>query len=256
MPLITREVRWFFDGRLAAGGAATSAWFAGATAGGQGGEAGRGAQPEEGRAEDGRAGDWRTDRYLLLPDTDEIGVKLRQGRLEIKGRHALIGIQRFGDDLEGEVACWTKWTLAAPEWTINSAAWSAIEGNVTLCVAKLRVLRSVRFGEDGVIAAPAEQGTEPAPLEDSQGGSHGERQWSLQMELARLRVAGADADTHWSLAFEAYPDDPSCCAPFAKAVATLLAGCPARPLGAERSMSYPRWLQRLDPKMIRPGRSP
>jgi hypothetical protein len=251
VPLITREVRWFFDGKLAAGGAATWAWFAGATVEGQGGGADRDAQPDDGRAED-----WRTDRYLLLPDTDEVGVKVRQGRLEIKGRHALIGIQRFGDDLEGEVACWTKWTLAAPERAINSAGWSAIEANVSLCVAKLRVLRSVRFSEDGVIAAPAEQGAEPTLPGDSRGGPQGERQWSLQMELTRIRVAGADADTHWSLAFEAYPDDPSCCAPFVKAVASLLAGCPASPLGAGRSMSYPRWLQRLGPEMIRPGRSP
>jgi hypothetical protein len=247
VPLITREVRWFFDGNLAAGGAATSAWFAAATVGGQEGEAG----PVV-RAEDWRHEDWRTDRYLLLPDADDVGVKLRQGRLEIKGRHSLIGIQRFGDGLEGEVACWTKWTLAAPEWTIGSVAWSAIEAKMSLCVAKLRMLRSMQFSEDGVIAGSVEQGAEPTLPGESQDGLHGERKWSLQMELARIRVAGADADTHWSLAFEAYPDDPSCCAPFAKAVATLLAGCPARPLDAEQSMSYPRWLQRLGPGMICP----
>ena len=239
MPLITREVRWFFDGRLAADGAATVAWFTGG-AGGQEGEAVPVAWPAEWRSED-----WRTDRYLLLPDSDDVGVKLRQGRLDIKGRHSLIGIQRFGDGLEGEVACWTKWTLAVPEWTVNSAAWSAIEANVSLRVAKLRMLRSMRFGEDGVISTPVEQGAEPALPQDSQGESSGKRQWNLQMELARIRLTEADADTHWSLGFEAYPDDPSCCAPFAKAVATLLAGCPARPLVAERSMSYPRWLQRL-----------
>jgi hypothetical protein len=241
VPLITREVRWFFDGTLAADGAATSAWFAG----GQGGEAGPVVRPEDERAED-----WRTDRYLLLPDTDEVGVKLRQGQLEIKGRHFLFGIQRFGDDFEGEVACWTKWTLATPEWASGSAAWSAIDGNVTLGIAKFRVLRSLRFGEDGVIAASAERGAESTQPGGSQGGSHGERQWNLQMELARILVAGVEADTHWSLAFEAYPDDPSCCAPFAKAVATLLAGCPARPLDAESSMSYPRWLQRLGSRMV------
>jgi hypothetical protein len=237
VPLITREVRWFFGGDVAASGAA--AWFAEA-AGGQASEAGRGAQPE-----DGRSDDWRTDQYLLLPDTDEVGVKLRQGQLEIKGRHSLIGIQQFGDEREGEVACWTKWTLTAPEWSI--AVRSAIEGQVSVCIAKLRRLRSVRFNEEGVTAAPAEQGAEPAR---SQGGAPGKRQWSMQMELTRIRVAGADADTHWSLAFEAHPDDPSCHAPFAKTVAALLAGCPARPLGAERSMSYPRWLQRLAFKMI------
>lgn len=249
MPLITREVRWFFDGRLAADGASSLAWFAGG-AGDQDGEAVPVAQPGECHPGEWRSEDWRTDRYLLLPDSDDVGVKLRQGRLEIKGRHSLIGIQRFGDGLEGEVACWTKWTLAAPEWTVDPAAWSAIEANVSLCVAKLRMLRSMRFGEDGVISAPAEQGAEPALPLGLQGGARGKRQWNLQMELARIRLTGAEVDTHWSLAFEAYPDDPFCCAPFAKAVATLLAGCPARPLGAERSMSYPRWLQRLGSKMI------
>jgi hypothetical protein len=214
-----------------------AAWFADAAAWSKGSKAGRSAQPE-----DGRPDDWRTDRYLRLPDTDEVGVKVRQGQLEIKGRHSLIGIQQFGDELEGEVACWTKWTLAAPEWSI--AVRAAIEGKVSVCVAKLRMLRSMRFNEDGVIAASVEQEAEPV---HAQGGK---RQWSLQMELTRIRLAGADTDTHWSLAFEAHPDDPSCRAPFAKAVATLLAGYPARPLAAERSMSYPRWLQRLASKMI------
>jgi hypothetical protein len=243
VPLITREVRWFFDGNLAAGGAATSAWFADVMAERQDSEAGRGAQPE-----DGRADDWRTDRYLLLPDTDEVGVKVRQSQLEIKGRHSLIGVQRFGDEREGEVACWTKWTLAAPELT--STVWSAIEGKVSVCVAKLRMLCSMQFNEDGIIAAPAEQGAEPALPENARDAVGGKRQWSLQMELTRIRLAGSDTDTHWSLAFEAHPDDPSCRAPFAKAVATLLAGCPARPLDAQKSMSYPRWLQRLGAKMI------
>lgn len=226
MPLMTREIRWFFDGSLADTGAATAAWFTQSVARGEKSPA---ISPE----------DWRTDRYLFLPQVDDLGIKLRQDRWEIKGRHALIGIQRFGEGIEGEVACWTKWAIAAPGE--SGGGHSAIAACAIVDIAKQRIRRAARFTQDGAFEIAARQ--ENAAREIDRG---------LHMELTRIRVAGARRDSHWSLGFEAFPDDPSACALFAEAICALLEGCPAKPLSAEGSMSYPRWLQRLGAR-IKPG---
>jgi hypothetical protein len=217
LPLITREVRWFFDGGLDATGAAVADWFAGG---------GAFIRPQDIRRQDWRPEESRTDRYLRLPDADDVGVKLRQGRLELKGCHSRVGIQQFGDGAEGEVSCWTKWAVEAPHGKGGIGIEAAFE---TLSIAKRRVQRIVRFSQEGIVEVPAGQEVE-----------HG-----MHMELTRLSVAGAAEETHWSLGFEAFPDGPSCCAWFAPAVTRLLAGWPAEPLRAENSMSYPRWLQWL-----------
>jgi hypothetical protein len=231
LPLITREVRWFFDGSLAATGAATAAWFAaGAKAAAQAGP--------DSRSQEWRPQEWRTDRYVSLPNADDVGVKLRQGRLEIKGCHSRVGVRRFGDGAEGEVACWTKWTVDAPEWHEREGAsgvWPGLAVSAMLPIAKQRAQRRLALMPEGV--ADVSLGNEV---------EHG-----LHMELTRLRVADAGDDTHWSLGFEAAPDGPVCDAFFVEVVTRLLSGCPSKPLGAENSMSYPRWLQRLGAGNIR-----
>lgn len=223
MPLITREVRWFFDGSVAATGAATAAWFAGAGMGGAG-SANVPVPPQDWPHQD-----WRTDHYLRLPNATDVSMKLRQRRLEIKGCHSFVGVQRFGDGIEGKVGCWTKWAVDPPQRRDGADGGDGLGGLATLRVAKQRVLRKVHFTQDGLVEVPAAQQVDRG----------------LHMELTRLCVNEAPEETHWSLGFEAFPDDPSSCALFAEAVAWLLDGCPAKPLGAENSMAYPRWLQRL-----------
>lgn len=231
MPLITREVRWFFDGSLAATGAATAAWFVGAGRGGAGSIEAR-ISPQDWPYQD-----WRTDHYLRLPNAPDVSVKLRQGRLEIKGCHSFVGVQRFGEGIEGEVGCWTKWAVDPPERVgpqlrgDDADGGHGLGGLATLRVAKQRVVRRVRFTQDGFVEVPAAQQID----------------CGLHMELTRLCVNDAPEETEWTLGFEAFPDDPSCCALFAAAVARLLDGCPAKPLRMENSMAYPRWLQRLGP---------
>ncbi len=225
-PLITREVRWFFDGSLIATNPAVADWFAGAN--------------------DGSAfvrpvhrHEWRVDCYLCLPTTRDVGIKLRQGRLEIKGCHARVGVRRLAADVEGEVSCWTKWAIGGSGWSNDLERKTCPAGLATLRIAKQRMQRSVRLTDRGF--------SEVTPGQEAGAG--------LQMELTRLQVAGAGEellragvprkDTHWTLGFEAFPDGLLCRALFENVVLHLLEGCPARPLRAASSMSYPEWLQRL-----------
>lgn len=90
--LTTAELRWFNRGTLPS---ETSHWFDCL------GEAL--APPEE-----------RVDLYLYLPGCDYLGIKLRQGRLEIKWRQAELEIVRFGDRVEGKAEKWGKWLCEDP----------------------------------------------------------------------------------------------------------------------------------------------
>ena len=64
----------------------------------------------------------------------------------------------------------------------------------------------------------------------------------IDIELVQIRMAGPQAASYWSLAFEAFPGDQQMAEPFEQTVAEFLKHCPALPLSADRSMSYPRWL--------------
>jgi hypothetical protein len=76
-------------------------------------------------------------------------------------------------------------------------------------------------------------------------GPNDRRQRGVNIELAEIRVPGPRCHLHWSLAFEGFPSD-QVAESFAQVVAGFLAGCPALPLSAERSMSYPCWLLAFD----------
>lgn len=218
-PLITREVRWFYDGNLATTDAAVAAWFTGV------GDNSSFRAPVHQQQ-------WREDCYLRLPATGDMGVKLRQGRVEIKGCHARAGLHQFATDVEGEVSCWTKWAIDGLGWWGSIGTGTDLPASAVLRVAKQRTQRSVQFAEQGIVEVPPRQQVE----------------CGLHMEVTRLRIADAQEDTHWTLGFEAFPDGPLCRELFVQAVVRLLEGCPAKPLTAERSMSYPQWLQQLGAK--------
>ena len=84
----TAEVRWFFRGQAPA---SLASWFADV-----------GAEPQE-----------RADHYLLLPETDALGIKLRGGGgpLEIKLREREHGEQQVSGAVAGNVEQWRKWSV-------------------------------------------------------------------------------------------------------------------------------------------------
>jgi hypothetical protein len=51
----------------------------------------------------------RTDRYVVLPGVDGVGIKLREGRVEVKARSGSLGSRALGT-MSGEVERWVKWS--------------------------------------------------------------------------------------------------------------------------------------------------
>src|SRR5262245_1257159 len=101
MPLMSHEVRWFFTGELARFPALTQ-WIETTRP-----FAHEGIVPPP--AAEGRLGD-APDVYLLVPGANDIGIKWREGQLQIKGRMSRRGLQRFGRRFHGHVDVWGKWS--------------------------------------------------------------------------------------------------------------------------------------------------
>jgi hypothetical protein len=221
----TLEVRWFCPGLLAQTGAGVEEWFRAEP------RLGSGSKPlpvEWAPA----APAWRQDRYLLLPDGDDMGIKWREGRLEIKGREAVLGQLVFARDIEGRAERWIKWSYAGS--AIERRFLGLFQGDAAAgvaVVAKRRLQRCLRIDRtSGPVEVSRDQ---PRPR-------------GIDIELAQIRIAGPQRASYWSLAFEAFPGDQQMAEPFEQTVAEFLKDCPALPLSADRSMSYPRWLLEVD----------
>jgi len=218
----TLEARWFIPGPRQEAGPGIEAWF-------------RTRPIDGGRRGPRLAWDpappaWRQDRYLLVPGHDDMGIKWRDGRLEIKGREAALGYTVFAPGIEGMCERWIKWSYAgaAVEQRYLGLFRSVPSAGVVL-VEKRRLQRLLALDAAG----------DPTEI-----GCGGRRARGINVELAQIRLAERLA--YWSLAFEAFPGDASMAEPFSRIVARFLEGCPALPLAAEQSMAYPCWLHDLD----------
>ncbi len=183
---------------------------------------------------------WRIDEYLFLPGCDGTGVKLREGRFEIKARTSEPQPVACGKDVEGLRDGWVKWSRQAAD----SEALRRLVGDPRddwMFVGKERRLRKFAL-EDGSIREFA--GIAEMPPQ------------GFQVELSTVRaVAGKlvdraaaaaaleTADAWWSLSLESFgsPDvnlaNVETCARylFAEVTSVALERC--------ASMPYPAWLR-------------
>lgn len=202
--LHTHEVRWFAPGSTPA---SVRAWFA---------SLGQALiQPP------------RTDRYLLGVEST-LGIKTREGSLEVKQRTADHGEYRFHPHLTGQVESWVKWSfpLEAMATLTNLPASSWVP------VRKARQLLVYTFTEQGKIL-PAPPGEFPTP--------------SGSLELTEVRIA--EKETWWTLGLELAGFPPSDLAAFLQLTEHLLQSPPVEMVRA-KSLSYPAWLKMVREKFL------
>lgn len=199
--LPTTEVRWFHEGELPP---PWLRWF------------------------EGCPGPWideppRTDSYLIIKDTDGLGVKFRQGRLEIKQRQKSWGILHLNNRAQGLVEHWIKWSFEIAGSPDSPAGLIRPESNWTE-VQKLRKLRRYQLRDNGQLVPLTEEANPPNLCE---------------VELTKVWIG---EQSWWSLAFEA-PGDKGASREVMLAVASQLFGLEGTPiLNAPNSYGYPRWL--------------
>lgn len=219
IPFASHEVRWFFEGQVNQH-QALKHWFE--TVAGIPKTSGVSPPIWKGRLDE------EPDIYLLIPGSDDMGIKWREGELQIKGRVSSLGTQVFCGRHQGNIERWMKWSYQDPN---RLAAYKQLfmakkeTGLLTVPVQKTRALRKVRLD------------TMTGKAQEVDAQSFVDR--GLGFELTDLEVAGR---AYCSLAFEAFPNDSAMDAAFTQAIQVFLDGLKELDLAAACSQSYPAWL--------------
>jgi len=198
-PFHTHEVRWFAPG---AAPQPVRAWFSSLGK--------RVVQPP------------RIDQYLLGVDAS-LGVKTRQGSLEVKQRTADQGIYSFHSKITGRVESWVKWsfplaTSAAP-LNLDSASW--------VSVRKARQLLLYTFSEGGEISLNP-PGEYPTPF--------------AGLELTGIQLA--EKEPWWTVGLELNSSPETGHHNLLRLAEHVLISPPTELTNAQ-SLSYPAWLEKV-----------
>ncbi|TVP39717.1 hypothetical protein [Candidatus Nitrosocosmicus arcticus] len=166
----------------------------------------------------------RTDYYLFVQGCDNIGIKIRNSRLEIKWRR---DVQPYDVDklnISGNIERWKRW-----EWT-NKTASTEIEqltngGDVNpwIKVDKNRIQKKFDLRDDILVAVPL-----------------GELHSDFAMEVTELKSNGK---SWWTIGFDSFTvQDRSF---FDQIIETCLILPAGVDLKKEWSFGYPHWLSHV-----------
>lgn len=165
----------------------------------------------------------RVDHYLLVNDADSLGIKLRQGRIEVKQRCGEFGAIRLHRRVRGVVEQWQKWSFGLvgsgydfSHQPVPAAGWVGVH--------KERWLLTFRLTHDRQVV--------PAKLDAPGPG--------CDLELSQVK---AGSNVWWSLCFEAFGQQVASLEETLLCVAShVLERSDPPTLMEEASFGYPRWL--------------
>ncbi len=165
----------------------------------------------------------RTDYYLVLGGTRSLGIKMREGRLEIKSRQQELGRASLGERVSGMLEEWLKWSFELLDPRSDPSSITQPDSN-WIGVHKTRRLR--RYGRSD------DESFSPVPVDTfpPQG---------CDVELSMVRIHD---QVWWTLAFESF-GPPADRQQFLMDLASqLFEKDPTLELAALDSFGYPRWL--------------
>jgi len=167
----------------------------------------------------------RVDYYLRITDTDSMGIKLRQGRIEVKQRYRELGLLQLHLQARGLVEQWRKWSfsLVGAGYDLSQQPEPA---GAWLAVKKERLLRTYRLSANWQVV--------PAALDASGPG--------CDMELAQVTIQD---QPWWSLCFEAFGEEVKLEQNLLLVASHVLESSRPPLLAAECSFGYPHWLRSL-----------
>lgn len=169
--------------------------------------------------------DERTDRYLVMPGSDVVGIKLREGNFEVKSRSSLPEAVTWSSSIAGYRDTWVKWSCPAGGFADEIAVARA--GETWLDVSKQRCIRLFSL-ESG------------SPVEVAMDGSR--LAAGCLVEMCVIRTASGD---YWSFCFEAFGEPGARVRHLGATIRHVAAEAPSLELPQEASMSYPAWLASL-----------
>jgi len=199
----TAEIRWFFKGNLPWD---ALKWF-------------------EKACSNFTSENERTDTYLVLPDTHDVGIKVRQGRVEIKKLIREPGKFIINKILTGKKEIWGKWSFPIQN-PGNLPLTFLLEPSQWISVVKTRKLS--RFAVEQNSLKPI-NGSDPYPG----NGVH--------LELTELELFGV---SWWTLGAESYGNENLIEANLDLLLKAFFDTCPVENFDVTSSMGYPAWLAR------------
>jgi hypothetical protein len=201
--LITHELRWFHPGTIPED---IQVWF-----------------QQHCLVDQSQLPEDREDIYLYAPESDFIGIKLRQGRLEIKWRKAELGIIDFGERVAGKSEKWAKWSCSditgesfLPATVLGISSWVSIR--------KVRSLQNYQILSDFSV--------KPVAADESTNNG-------CSVEITQLLVQD---HAWWSLALEANGEDEQLAANLQATANWVFRTYQGAKLLAANSYAYPHWL--------------
>jgi hypothetical protein len=170
----------------------------------------------------------RIDYYLEVPQSDFLGLKFREGRVELKQRYGEIEKWRCHDSVIGWIEYWTKWgyevkDLEAARATIRDhpGSWNG--------VVKNRSLHLYEITDRGRIS-----GCLPGIFPPMGCG------W----EVTQIRLEG-DKRSWWSMGFEAFGPAEKLRYALLEAINHVMPPTEVIELAPENSYGYPHWLNKV-----------
>lgn len=165
----------------------------------------------------------REDVYLYTPGCDYLGIKLRQGGLEIKWRDRDINKMEFNSLVKGNVEKWKKWRCS--DSSEESFSLQQIGDNpVWVKVVKFRYSQLYQVVEKT-----------PQPVSSDAGVDKG-----CSLELTNVEING---NKWWSIALEAFGEDCNLKDNLHVTAELVFSDYDSFPLQAENSYGYPNLLE-------------
>lgn len=198
----TAEIRWFLPGQLPVN---LLGWLSG----------------QNGLFEDQPG---RTDIYLVFPGQENLGVKLREGRMEFKKRIAT-AVEYKSTSLTGHLETWIKWSLEAGEKFLPDSVFFA-DPDHWIHIDKKRYLQKYAIDPEGNL-------TKPPPAGYPEKG--------IAVELSELKMEGSD---WWTFGLECFGRRDAVHKDLLNHLPQLTKGFPGPDPGMTNSFGYPAWISR------------
>ncbi len=170
----------------------------------------------------------RTDEYLIIPQCTTVGVKQRQGKLEVKAR---IGEKENyrNEPLSGIIDYWSKWSLQPSETNFSTLEKDLQHSGEWLKINKIRYLLKLSRSENSISIVTPDAWPEKG----------------CQVELTQVWADGSD-EKWTSFGFEAFGGSFQNLGHTLKDSILFFISKKNQPtflFSTQNSLSYPAWLQ-------------
>jgi hypothetical protein len=171
----------------------------------------------------------REDQYLLFPHCETVGLKLREGKLEVKALTQPPKPINVNDRICGLSDQWVKWSFGSEG--LKQLEKELYQSSRWIKVKKDRYLRKYSADSDSPIEVP--RNVDPLPVK------------GCNIELTEITVLEEKISEWYSVGFESF-GTVGCIETILVDVLKIFfkkyGNVPGDPLNLERSSNYPSWL--------------